>query len=286
MSSNLDVLYGQIPTPTETKSLIQELMASFGELLEQDKKQDSSWRLAEERCPSECRDEFKLIFLRCEVFRVKLAVKRYIRYWNNRLEVFGPDKAFLPILDLGTNGALKDNHKELKHGYVRSATPGTCQDPDGRAIFFIDGTKLDDARDDPEITVEGMIRATWYQVHAGLLSESAQRKGFVVLYRSVRSLKALRKSPAKSIAASIRGALPIRLAAIHIIDPPPLVSILIRLARSVIGKAIQNRMYVHDFESHEKILENLSKYGLDRNQLPNELGGLFDFKTVNPETVS
>lgn len=254
-------------------------MKSFREKLQMDENQNSNWRLAEEKCPNECRDEFKLIFLRCEVFRVELAVKRYIRYWDHRLEVFGPDNAFLPILDLGPNGAMKDNKRELEFGFSRASPPGKCHDPDGRVICFIDGTKLDDARNNPDITQEGLIRASWYQTHYGLLSESAQRRGFVVVYRCVQSLKALIKSPAKKMSKSLRGALPIRLAAVHIIDPPGLVDVLLKLARTFLDKRIQQRMYVHNCGSHEKNLESLAKYGLGREQLPKEMGGIFAFQT-------
>jgi hypothetical protein len=277
---DLGALYGQTPTPTETPSLIEESMRSFREMLEMDKDENSNWRLAEERCPNECRAEFKLIFLRCEIFRVELAVKRYIRYWDNRLEVFGPDKAFLPILDLGPNGAMKDNRKELEHGYTRYAPPGECQDPDGRAICFMDGRKLEAARNDPDITQEGMIRASWYQSHVGLLSESAQRKGCVVIYRAVKSVKDIIKSPSKAMVTSLRGALPLRLAAVHIIDPPVVVSVLLKMARHILGNTLQNRLYLHNRGSREKNLESLSKYGLGRTQLPKEMGGDFVFEDL------
>lgn len=278
---DLGALYGQTPTPTETPSLIEESMSSFREMLEMDNDENSSWRLAEERCPNECRDEFKLVFLRCEVFRVKLAVKRYIRYWDNRLEVFGPDKAFLPILDLGPNGAMKDNRKELELGYTQVAGPGKCYDPDGRTLCFIDGWKLEALQNDPDITQEGLIRAAWYEAHIGLLSESAQRKGVVVVYRQVKSLKHLINTPVKALWASIQQALPVRMAAVHIVDPTALIWVLLKLARTILGKVIGKRMYVHNRGSREKNLESLSTYGLGRKQLPIELGGDYVFELNN-----
>lgn len=252
-------------------------------MLEMDKTEDSNWRLAEKQCPHECRDEFKLIFLRCEVFRVELAVKRYIRYWDNRLEVFGPERAFLPILDLGPNGAMKDNHKELQLGYSRYTRHGTCQDPDGRAICFLDGTKLDEAMNDPDITQGGLVRASWYTMHYGLLSESAQRKGIIVVYKFMKSFKSMAKSPAKFISKSIKGAMPVRVAGIHVFDPPLLVSLFLKLARSLVGKAIQKRIHVHpssgDFES-------LAKYGLGREQMAKEMGGDVEYGNVQIPTSS
>ena len=245
-----------------------------------DKKEKSNWRLAEERRPDECRNESKLIFLRCEVFRVKLAVNRYIQYWDKRLELFGPDKAFLPILGLGPNGVMKDNQKELQFGYSRCPPPDTCQDPDGRAILFLDGTKLDAARNNPDITQEGLIRASWYHCHFALLSESAQRKGIVCVYKCMKMYGSISKSPLQSVSASLKGTLPIRVAAFHIMEPPHLISILLKFARTFIGKTMQKRIYVHNFGSREKNFESLSKYGIGRKQLPKELGGDFVFEKV------
>lgn len=281
--TDLDVLYGQTPTPKETPSLIEESMRSFSEMLEMDKTENSNWLLAEKRCPHECRDEFKLIFLRCEVFRVELAVKRYIRYWDNRLEIFGPERAFLPILDLGPNGAMKDNHKDLQLGYGRYTRPGTCQDPDGRVICFLDGTKLDAARNDPDITQEGLLRASWYSIHYGLLSESAQRKGIIVVLRPVKTFKSLAKSPAKFMSKSIKGAVPVRVAAIHIFDPPVLISWFLNIARSFIGKTMQKRMHIH---SSSGKFESLAKYGLGREHMPKEMGGDVEYENVQIPTGS
>lgn len=292
---DLEVLYGQTPTPTETPSLIEESMAKFHWLLESyesgtthdfDSDSDSSsnnkpccnWRLAEERCPHECRDEFKLMFLRSEVFRVKFAVKRYIKYWNNRVEVFGPDKAFKPMMDRGPKGATHGVHpKELKYIQFNG------KDPDGRAVVNIDGMLLDTP--DPDITVEGLTRASWYRVHAGLLaSESAQRKGFVVVYRSIQSCKRLIKYG--GVAASMVGALPVRLAAVHILKPPLLMSVLMTLVRRCIGKRLSKRVYLHGGGSHEKHFESLSNYELGREHLPKELGGEFVSEEEKPVVVS
>ena len=277
---DLNAIYGQAPPPTETPSLIEESMKSFSEQLEMDKTEDSNWRLAEERCPHECRDEFKLVFLRCALFRVERAVTRYIRYWDSRLEIFGPERAFLPMLDLGPNGAMKDNHKELSLGYGRCARPGMCEDPDGRAILLLDGSKLDEARVDPEITQIGLVRASWYLSHYALLSESAQSNGFVIVYTPVKSFKSLSKSPAQSMSASIKGAIPVRMAGVHITNPPTLVAVFLTIARNFVGKKIQQRMHVHNEGSDEKNLESLLKYGLDRTRLPKEVGGDVVFENL------
>ncbi len=277
---DLHAIYGQAPPPSETPALIEESMRSFNEMLEIGKTENSNWRLAQERCPHECRDEFKLTFLRCALFQVERAVTRYTRYWDSRLEIFGPERAFLPILDLGPNGAMKDNLKELSLGYGRCSLKRACQDPDGRAIILLDGSKLDEARDNPEITQIGLVRASWYIVHYCLLSESAQRNGFVIVYTPVKSIKSLGKSPAQSMSASVKGAVPVRLAGVHITNPPTLVVLFLKIARNFVGKKIQQRMHLHNKGSDEKNLESFLKYGLDKTRLPKEVGGDIVFESL------
>lgn len=282
---DLEVLYGQTPTPKETPSLIKESMKEFREDLEKDQCKTSNWRLAEERCPDECRDEFKLVFLRCEVFRVKLAVKRYIKYWNKRVDIFGPERAFLPIMDLGPNGAMKDNKIELEFGTVRSSIAEKCTDPDGRVILFLDGERLDAACKNPHVTSEGLVREWWYQMHVALQAESAQRKGVVAINSRIRSISTLVKSPARVAAASIRGALPIRLAGLHLIDPPALFSVMMKITKGLIGETLYKRISVHSTGSVEKNLESLSKFGIGKEQFPKELGGACEFQDIQSKAV-
>ena len=59
-------------------------------------------------------DERLELFLRREHMDPKLAAVRFVKYWNKRLEVFGPEKYFLP-LDIG--GALKDDRVALEVGH-------------------------------------------------------------------------------------------------------------------------------------------------------------------------
>ncbi|VEU41253.1 unnamed protein product [Pseudo-nitzschia multistriata] len=276
-ATDIEAMYAQTPTPTETLSVVEKSMGGFHELLEKDKTKNSNWRLAEENCPEECSDDFKLIFLRCEVFEVELAVKRYIKYWDNRIETFGIDKGFLPIInsDGSPGGAMKDDLEAIDFGYFRMAPPGMCEDPDGRAICFLNASVLDE---EFIIGAQGMVRASWYAIHLGLQSESAQRKGIVIIAKAPKRLaKALSKSPGKLLAASIQGAVPVRMAALHILDPPPAVSILTKFVRMVLGKKVKKRIYVHECNSLEKRMEALSKYGICREQLPRAVGGDFDF---------
>ena len=70
-------VYGQVH-PVETPELIQTKLAEFdnavAELVRNEEKDNTSLCRAVEKCPELLTKDFKLKFLRCEVFHVDLAV--------------------------------------------------------------------------------------------------------------------------------------------------------------------------------------------------------------------
>ena len=88
--------------------------------------------LAQMICPDYVNsDEFRLMFLRSERFDVQAAARKLVYYWDRKVELFGPERAFrkLTIEDL-------DNEEDivaLENGGIR-ALPHT--DSAGRGIMF------------------------------------------------------------------------------------------------------------------------------------------------------
>ena len=79
-------IYKQTPTPNETPALIKTKLAEFESALDKiDLEKKRGCIMAKERCPGECNETFRLVFLRCEVFNVKRAVDRFVKYWNTRI---------------------------------------------------------------------------------------------------------------------------------------------------------------------------------------------------------
>ena len=67
-------IYGQ-EHPIETKELIQASLVEFEKEVEKlPAEAKVNLNLAKERCPQVLTDAFKLKFLRCEVFRVKVSI--------------------------------------------------------------------------------------------------------------------------------------------------------------------------------------------------------------------
>ena len=61
----------------------------------------SSYYQAVKRCPLEVSAERRLAFLECDANNATLAAKRLARYWDIRLELFGPEKCYQPMILAG-----------------------------------------------------------------------------------------------------------------------------------------------------------------------------------------
>jgi hypothetical protein len=81
--------YGQ-KHPIETPELVASKLVEFDQEVASLPASETEFvRQAEDRCPELLTSDFKLLFLRCEVFNAELAAKRYAKYWNKRVEIFG-----------------------------------------------------------------------------------------------------------------------------------------------------------------------------------------------------
>jgi hypothetical protein len=132
---DISKVYHQSPAPDETPLLIERKLSEFAQALGEinDADKTKGYIMAKERCPEECSDDFKLVFLRCEVFNIDQAVQRWLKYWDTRIKVFGEERAFIPIDTL--DDATEDDKAALRMDYLQVADE---TDPDGRAILCFD----------------------------------------------------------------------------------------------------------------------------------------------------
>jgi hypothetical protein len=197
------------------------------------------------------------------VFIVDLAVARYTKYWNRRLESFGPIKAFQPLT---LDGALCDDGEAISQGLMRDA--GT-RDPLGRSVCYVDLSVMDLER----TTRQSIVRAVWYMVHAGLEDESTQKYGGVT-FVNLRNVKfsQMDLSLAKTIQETLTGAFPLRVTAIHIFHPPKVFAAIFPIVKGWIPEVVRNRLILHS-GSDDKITSGLKKYGFTEKSVPEDLGG-------------
>eukprot|EP00934_Nitzschia_sp_Nitz4_P002964 Nitzschia sp. Nitz4//scaffold256_size27904//18611//19552//NITZ4_008171-RA/size27904-augustus-gene-0.4-mRNA-1//1//CDS//3329544417//2954//frame0 len=240
---------------------LNELQAQLDRIPEEKK---TAYRMAMKLCPELVSEDDKIAFLRCELFQATLAATRLVSYWTKRLEIFGPDKAFLPLT---LDGALKDDGNAMKRGVVRMLPhPADAQ---GRPILFLDPSRQDRS----QYSTESMARVVWYVLHVTLENENAQRFGLIVISNPKNAKRSqMDRALARYIVKNIRGCLPVRLTAIHICNPPPLFRWVHACFRLFLHHRVQKRIHVHA-GSQEEILKQLKEFGLDKKVLPMEIGG-------------
>jgi len=151
-----------------------------------------------------------------------------IKYWDKRIFIFGEEKAFLPLT---LEGALRDDEVALERGFSR-LVPG-AKDPMGRSIVFLDPSRLDRSKYERN----SMVRATWYVLHAALENPDAQKNGVVALgYPKHAHISQLDRGLIKQNGESIRGCIPVRIAAFHICHPPTFFAIVFPIVRLFLGE--------------------------------------------------
>jgi hypothetical protein len=105
-------------------------------------KDKSAFRQALQQCPGYAQnDKFCLQFLRAERFDTSRAAQRVVKYWEEKLKLFGPRKAFcrLTIHDLEPKDV-----ETLREGGIRTL-PG--RDASGRGLLHCDWAKWNRDRD-------------------------------------------------------------------------------------------------------------------------------------------
>lgn len=264
-------LYGQVH-PIETPELISKSLRKLEEEIDgmpADKK--ANWEKAAERCPELTDERHQLKFLRCEVFNVDLAALRLVKYWDKRVEIFGEDRAFLPLT---LDGALKDDDVALSMAFIQSTE---AKDEAGRRIVLGDPSKLDKSK----YTRPSMVRAFWYVMHAALEDEMTQKRGIILmLFPHHAHVSQFDRKLVAMNAESMKGALPVRIGAFHICHPPAFFQIVFPVIKFLLGKRLRQRIKVHS-GSEEHVLERLAHFGLPKESVPSDLGGtvVLDQKT-------
>mmetsp|Transcript_58 Transcript_58/g.100 ORF Transcript_58/g.100 Transcript_58/m.100 type:complete len:217 (+) Transcript_58:114-764(+) len=98
--------------------------------------QKESLTHAMDLCPDQITDSEKTRFLRRVDYNPKLAAKRYTRYWEKRLSIFGEDYCYLPFT---LDGAFQRDAETLKRGLFFVLG----KDASGRGVYYHDPSRHD-----------------------------------------------------------------------------------------------------------------------------------------------
>lgn len=116
MDSSMDLLDSKPPAFTAGGVSMDEKLLEFENVLKSVwPEQKGAYLKAMERCPENVMNESRpLLFLRRHDFHVWNAAYAFLRYWDARLNVFGEERAFLPLNLTGKGALTEDDIAALK----------------------------------------------------------------------------------------------------------------------------------------------------------------------------
>mmetsp|Transcript_2840 Transcript_2840/g.6577 ORF Transcript_2840/g.6577 Transcript_2840/m.6577 type:complete len:604 (+) Transcript_2840:136-1947(+) len=226
--------------------------------------QTAAYRRATIKCPDQVSDERKTAFLEFENGNVALAALRLARYWEYRLEVFGPYRCFLPLT---LNGAMKDEVTNLMFWRVHQPMPVT--DTAGRAVlYFCPGR-----RNFEVYSVEQDFMALLYLLEIFIEDPDLRRRGVVSIIDGSTTQRNSFSGKLKRYSNLLESVVPIRFRAFHLCYPSPVFFyLIIPVMKRFLPRSFRLRMKIH-YGSEAKVLADLENYCLPKDRLPVELGG-------------
>lgn len=255
-------LYGQFH-PIESPELIEQKLTEFHhevtQLASNDKK---ALDMAQLQCPELLTSDFKLAFLRCEIFHAPNAALRWAKYWNKRYELLGND-AFQPLT---INTCLgKDSDRVAREMGLFNLIP-----VQGRLAAFERIHKYN-LQDTDRMSV---LRVQFYLMHVALENEETQKKG-MICFHYPRGVNLVKQQDLRMVRlmASFKGSVPLRLSAYHVCHPPSWASTFVPLVRKLLGRRLSQRIVFHT-GSDQAVLRYLKdQFGFKASELPVEIGG-------------
>jgi CRAL/TRIO domain len=197
-------------------------------------------------------------------------VNRFVKYWDKRVEAFGPIYAFQPLT---LNGALRDDTIPLEIGAIQ-----IIRRRNDRDILYFDPSKLDKTK----YTRESARRAFWYLFHALLEDVNVQKRGLIVINYNANFSLSNRDPPfTKMFFNTIKGALPIRISAIHGCHVPYIYGCVIALLMIFLGERLRKRIVVHNGTNDEVNAALVKKFGIAMEYIPSDMGGLLKLDIYN-----
>jgi hypothetical protein len=210
------------------------------------------------------------------------AAKHLVLYWEKRKEIFG-DKAFLPMT-LDGRGALSSKCIELiKCGFF-AILPN---DKKGRVVMMHNRLFLNERL--VSHGAQERIRCGFYVFSVMAEREESQLNGFIgtAVYGDGDTSSNYSRDFVKSMVGLLEcGAMPFKVKAVHFVYPAQkktfLHNILSRTL-NIVGSwdFMEKRTVVHCFEKEFDLMEDLEKYGFEKDGTPEFLGGKWKYEYFN-----
>ena len=247
--------------PAQSNQLLQALDR---EIMKLPPSATDAYRQALAKCPDEVSAEWRKVFLEGEEGNPSLAARRMAKYWQFRLDTFGPDKCFLPMT---LTAAMADELMPMADRRVYQLLP--CTDGAGRAIVYL---RLAN-RDYSSYSMDQEIMCLFYLVETVVATNRGRDRGFVLLIdgRDTSRKHLSRKFP--KYVHVFDNTFPVRLRAFHICHPNNVMFYIIHpIVKRLMPKHVRLRAKMHNGTTSE-VLQRLSEYNLTPDCIPTELGG-------------
>lgn len=225
----------------------------------------AAYQQAQQQCPYQLSDERKMAFVEYEDGNIASAARKLVKYWSERLDAFGPERAFLPMT---LAGGMQDEVMDWVQRPIWQLLPVT--DSAGRSIFFTQ-TSL---RDFSQYTTEQELRSFMYLLETLMEDDTRRRKGFIILYDG-RDLQRKHFSRALSskLASLVENIYPIDCKAIHNCHPSKVFNFVVMpIMKALITKEQRLRVKSH-VGTIESVVRDLEGYCLSKELIPATLGG-------------
>jgi len=257
-----------LPSKEELASVAKALSAMEKELDCIPTESKRSYLEALRQCPYELNANKRAAFLHREDFDAAAAAKRLVRYWEKKLELFGPERCYVPLT---LERSMGDKEVVVLSNGVMSLLPD--KDNSGRALIVIRN-----ALADKNLPVEVFLRAFWYVSHCALEDPETQKRGYVYLLNSKgMTFGKINFKLISGVTELEKTYLPARMRATHHCFPPNFLRAISPIVKAIAGRRLRSRMCIHG-GSDQTVLEQLSKYGITPDRLPREFGGTLDFQ--------
>ena len=225
----------------------------------------AAYRRAVAEFPGLVSAEWKGRFLECEGNDAAAAAMRLARHWEFRLELFGPDRGYLPMT---LAGAMQDEVPNMLQRRVYQMLP--VRDAAGRAVIYIDPSR----RNFSEYSIEQECMAVFYLLETAAEDPSVRRRGVVFVSdgRNMQRPHYTRKL-GTIFATACCSVQPVRMKAFHFCSPSRIANYMIEpIVRYALPRDVRLRFKKH-VGTLDSVLWDLESYCLPRDRLPTEMGG-------------
>mmetsp|Transcript_9018 Transcript_9018/g.13872 ORF Transcript_9018/g.13872 Transcript_9018/m.13872 type:complete len:341 (-) Transcript_9018:274-1296(-) len=218
-------------------------------------------------------------YLRCEEYNPEKAAARFVEYWKMRVEIFGEEKAFLPMT---LTGAYADDEEVLNmmadFPLFRTFLP---DDEHGRTVIY--GRTSHQSTEYNNIHRDVKLRYVWFNAQMAAKRKSSICRGVVCIFHQSRNFRIslFDRIKEKKLMKIWLGVMPMKVRAIHYCCVQGSVQdMMLPVVKAFMTRDIRQRFICHPLQTSPKLihrsLEEILPYGFTAGGIPSSLGGTFE----------